>query len=205
MAIDFEYVLEQYGWAKFAIVDGDRRISGESGNLRNPIADLATWAVRWSTGFGIAHIGFAFEPGSYVCRMWRDGTKVNLECRCVDGMWELEKLFSEVSLVGEPLFRAVEDHRVFAVNVCLLLDRLWRTYGVAGYIALDQPLPFPITELLLLRIMHDRNSLAQIIVDRTESGEGSADLELQLLCAKPDLRVDGLIRLMPNRDAVRRG
>jgi len=64
MAINIDYKIASHGWATFALIDGEHRFTGESGEMLNPLAALAHWAVEWSTGFRIAHVGLRLNLGS---------------------------------------------------------------------------------------------------------------------------------------------
>lgn len=192
MSIRFEYELEEAGWARFAVIDGERRVSGRSGWFYDPLKDLSRWAINWLGGErGPAYIAFHQEPEMFVCRMERPGENVVLDCRELGGLWDPWQNWDEVAEASPALLQAEEDPRRLAVGVCLLLDGLWRRHGVADYAARWIASSFPLAELLHLRLCLDSNPLAAEIVSRVANRPSSIELELELLRSTPDIRTDG--------------
>ncbi|MFP3976837.1 hypothetical protein [Marinobacter sp. KMM 10035] len=63
MSLSISYIVEDAGWAKIAISDGDGEIARDVSCLHDSLRDLAELAIDMSSGARAAKATFMNEPG----------------------------------------------------------------------------------------------------------------------------------------------
>ncbi|WP_309045550.1 hypothetical protein [Marinobacter sediminicola] len=130
MSLSISYIVEDAGWAKIAISDGDGEIAYDVSCLHDSLRDLAELAIDISSGAGAAKATFMNEPGELQLVLARYGKKIAFEARWFKD-WESWGISSpsdyDVLLKGETTVECIVE------QVTAVLTRIHERIGPSKY------------------------------------------------------------------------
>jgi hypothetical protein len=174
--LDFEYVLQEHGWAIATFAIDGRRIVMDHGYCSHPLGDLATIGVLLAAGTGLPRTSAEFdgEPGGHVAFFThRDPTRFEL--------WQSHDVMKFETAEKELLVKEEIDSIHFATSVGAVLHGLYRQHGLAGFARRWVQYSFPFLQYWHLRLLLDESPL----IDEMLAERENAAAELRILECEP--------------------